>query len=220
MHRLIARLPPTPSRATARAPRCRRCRPSRRTRCEGPAARRDRRRCRRPRLRARAASPIAFCRALLASSSERSANCRQTEVLERIAGSLREMLDPVGSLHPAIERRGIGIGARDQRVEAADPLRPVEREQPVLDAQHRGRVDRLALEDAVDQLAAFGQAEDLRQRARRRLALEPLDGARAEHEHAVRRLAAERLLPAEGADIDLRPVDVLRERGRGRVADR
>ena len=39
------------------------------------------------------------------------------------------------------------------------------------------------------------------------------------HQHAVRRLAAERLLPAEGADIDLRPVDVLREGRRGRVAD-
>ena len=33
-------------------------------------------------------SLMACCRALFASSSERSANCRQTEVFERIAGSL------------------------------------------------------------------------------------------------------------------------------------
>ena len=44
-----------PSRARGRAPRCRRCRRWRRTRCAGPAGRRDSRRCRRPRLRARAA---------------------------------------------------------------------------------------------------------------------------------------------------------------------
>src|SRR5213075_1016809 len=35
----------------------------------------------------------------------------------------------------------------------------------------------------------------------------------------MRRLAAERLLPAEGADIDLGPVDRLSEGGRGRVAN-
>src|SRR6185369_16859458 len=96
----------------------------------------------------------------------------------------------------------------------------VEREQPILDAKHRGRVDRLALEDAVDQLAAFGQAEDLGQRARRGLAFEPFDGAWAEYQHPVRGLAAERLLPAEGADIDFGPIDVLREGGRGRIANR
>ena len=140
-------------------------------------------------------------------------------MLERIAGSLRQMLDPVGGLHPAIEHRRISLGAGDQCFEAAGPFRPIEREQPVFDAQHRGRVDRLATEDAIDELAAFRQAEDFRQRARRRFGFKPLDGARAEHEHAVRRLSAERLLPAEGADIDLRPVDVLRERSRSGVAD-
>ena len=141
----------------------------RRTRCAGPAARRDRRRCRTPRPRASSSLAIAFCRVRLASSSERSANCRHTEVFERIARVFRQMLDPVRRLHPAVERGGIGVGAGDQRLEPADPLGPVEREQPVLDAQHRGRVDRLALENAVDQLALLGQAENLGQRPRRRL---------------------------------------------------
>src|SRR5438874_3534333 len=64
-----------------------------------------------------------------------------------------EVLDPVRRLYPAVERGSIGVGARDQRFKAADAFRPVERKQPVLNAQHRRRIDRLALEDAVDQLA-------------------------------------------------------------------
>ena len=35
----------------------------------------------------------------------------------------------------------------------------------------------------------------------------------------MRRFAAKGLLPAEGTDIDLRPIDVLSERARGRIAD-
>ena len=48
-----------PSRATAAAPGYRRFRPWRRPRCAEPAARRDRRRCRRPRLAFPAATPVA-----------------------------------------------------------------------------------------------------------------------------------------------------------------
>ena len=44
------------------------------------------------------------------------------------------MLDPPGVLHPMVERGGIGIGARDQSLEASNPLGPIQREQPVLDA--------------------------------------------------------------------------------------
>ena len=89
----------------------------------------------------------------------------------------------------------------------------------VLDAEHRRRVDRLALEDAFDQLAARGQAEDLRQRPGRLVAFQPLDGARRQDQHAVRALAAQHLLPGEGDDIELVEIEVLREGGRGRVAD-
>src|SRR6185437_9295055 len=92
-------------------------------------------------------------------------------------------------------------------------------EQPVFDGEHRGRVDGFALENTLDQLAAFGQAEDFRQRAGRRLAFEPLDGARTKYDHSVGRFAAKGLLPAEGPDIDLWPVDVLCEGRRRRVAD-
>src|SRR5439155_9005118 len=115
------------------------------------------------------------------------------------------MLDPTRLLHPAIERCGVRIRTRDQRIETADAFSPFKREQPIFDAQHRWRVDRLALENPINQLARFGQPKDLGQRPRRGVALESFDCARAEYEHAVRCFAAERLLPTEGADIDLLP---------------
>ena len=40
-------------------------------------------------------------------------------------------------------------------------LRPFERDEIILNSQHRWRVDGLAFEDALDQFATFGQAEDL-----------------------------------------------------------
>ena len=98
-------------------------------------------------------------------------------------------------------------------------LRPVQRIEIILDAQHRRRVDGLAFEDAFVELAALGHAEDLRQRPGRLVGLEPLHRARRQHQHAVRGFAAQRLLPGEGHDIELRPVERLRERRRGGVAD-
>ena len=50
--------------------------------------------------------------------------------------------------------------------------------------------------------------------------LQPLDGARAEHDHAVLPLAAQDLLPGPCRDIELVPGQPHGERGRGRVADR
>ena len=130
------------------------------------------------------------------------------------------MLDPGGPLDPGRERRGIGVGAGDQRVEAAVQLGPFQRPDIVLDREHRGRVDRLALEDALDQLAALGQPEDLGQRPGRR------HGSPAARPRAAPRistpcaaLAAEHLLPGEGGDIELVPGQVDGERRRGRVAD-
>ena len=129
---------------------------------------------------------------------------RQTEVFERVAGSRGEEVDPRRARRPSRRcTREVGVGARDQRVEAADRFRPVERVEIVLDAEHRRRVDRLAREDAFDQLAALGHAEDLRQRPGRLVGLEPLDGARRKDQHAVLRLAAQHLLPGEGDDIEL-----------------
>ena len=157
---------------------------------------------------------------LLASGSERSVNCRHTEVLERIAGSPARCSIQSCVSNPSVECGEIGVGPGNQRVETADPLRPLEREQPILDAQHRRRVDGFAAENSIDQLAAFGQAKNLGQGARRRFALQALDCARAQNDHAVRRFAAKRLLPAERADIDLLPVDLLGKRCRGCIADR
>ena len=98
-------------------------------------------------------------------------------------------------------------------------LRPFEREDRILDRQHRGRVDRLALENALVELAAFGQAEELGQRPVGGEAFEPLDRARAEDQHAVPAFAAEHLLPAEGRDIDLVPRQVVGEHRAGRVGE-
>ena len=74
-------------------------------------------------------------------------------------------------------------------------------------------------EDAFVELAALGHAENLRQRPGRLVAFQPRDRARRQDQHAVRALAAQRLLPGEGDDIELGPVEPLREGGRGGVAD-
>ena len=134
----------------------------------------------------------------------------------RIGG---EVLEPRRALDPVEQDARIGVGAGEQRLQAADALCPLKRVEIVLHAQHRGRVDGLALEYLLHELAALGEAEDLRQRPGRRVALQPLDGARREDQHAVRGLPAQHLLPGEGGDIDLRPVDRLREDGRGGIGE-
>ena len=72
---------------------------------------------------------------------------------------------------------------------------------------------------AAHELAALDQAEQLGQRPGRRVALQARDGARREDQHAVRGLAAQRLLPGEGGDIDLVPGDGLGEHRRGGVGE-
>src|SRR3546814_6460826 len=81
-------------------------------------------------------------------------------------------------------------------------LAPFERENRILDREHRRRIDRLALEDALGELAAFGQAEHLGERPGRGIAFEPFDRTRAEDQHAVPALAPQHLLPRDGGDID------------------
>ena len=175
-----------PSRARASAPRGRRSRPSRRTRCAGPAARRDRRRCRRPtpsfsstagdalgerRLRRR--RPVRDHVGIDDRRGRRGVGARR-RVLGEEWRSRACCADPVARSTSALaSARAISASRPPMR------LRPFERVDVVLDAQHRRRVDGLALEDALDELAALGHAEDLRQRPGRRVALQPLDGARA-----------------------------------------
>ena len=141
-------------------------------------------------------------------------------MLERVAGIDRQAFEPRRLVRPVVENLGVGIGAGLQRLQTADALGPAERVEVVLGAQHRRRVDGLALEDAADQLAALGEAEDFRDRPGRRVALQACDGARREDQHAVRGFAAEHLLPGEGEDIDLVPGDLLRKHGRGRIDER
>src|SRR5512136_3128084 len=51
------------------------------------------------------------------------------------------------------------------------------------------------------------------------MAFESFDRARRENQHAMRRLAAENLLPAEGRRIQFREIEILREGGGRRVTD-
>ena len=71
-----------------------------------------------------------------------------------------------------------------------------------------------------DQFAALGQAEELRQGPGRRKGLQPLHGAGRKNQHAMRGLAAERLLPGESRGIELCPIEILGESGGRRVANR
>ena len=135
-------------------------------------------------------------------------------------GSLGEETDPGRFGDPIGDRLEIGVGAPDQGVEPADRLRPLQRVDIIFDAEHRWRVDRLAFEYALDQLAALGHAEQLGQRPGGLVSFEPFNGARAQHDHAMSGLAAERLLPGESDDIEPGPIKVLREGGGGRVANR
>jgi hypothetical protein len=91
---------------------------------------------------------------------------------------LGQEIDPGRPCFPVGEHLGVGVGARDQGFEAADRLRPVQRIEIILDAQHRRRVDGLALEDAFVELPALGHTENLRQRPCRLVALEPRHRAR------------------------------------------
>ena len=129
------------------------------------------------------------------------------------------MTQPIAFGDRPVERRRIGVRARDESVEPAKALRPFECEDRVLDGEHRGRVDRLALEYAFRERAFGHEAEHLRQGPGWRVGLQPLDRARAEDQHAVAALAAEHLLPGEGRDIDLVPRNVVSEDAAGRVGE-
>src|SRR3546814_8237473 len=79
----------------------------------------------------------------------------------------RQMIDPVRRADPAVERGRIGLRTGDQARQAAKRLRPFKRIDVILYGQHRGGVDRLALEDALDELATLGHAEDLDRKSTR-----------------------------------------------------
>src|ERR1051326_6700952 len=121
---------------------------------------------------------------------------RRSEYLEADRGVgarariFREEIPPRGARGPPGDDRGIGIGSRDQLRKTADRLRPLQAVEVILDAEQRGRVDGLAFEDRLVELAGLGQAENFRQRPRRRMAFEPLDRARRKDQHAVGGLPA------------------------------
>src|SRR5271166_3612538 len=135
-------------------------------------------------------------------------------------GNASEEIDPRRALDPNGEGFGVSVRPSEQRLGAAERLRPLQRVEIVLNAEHRRRVDGLAFENSLDQFASLGKAEHLRQGPRRRVGLNTLGCARTQDDHAVGSLAAQNLLPGKGRDIELRPGDVLRKSGRSGVADR
>ena len=131
-----------------------------------------------------------------------------------------EEIDPRRTLDPCGQRAGICVGPGEQTFRPAQRFRPLQRVDIVLDAQHRRSVDGFAIEKALGQLAALRKSEKLRQRPWRSIGLQPFGRARAEHNHAVRGLSAQRLLPGERHDVEFWPVETLCESRRGGVADR
>ena len=113
---------------------------SRRTRCAGREARRDRRRCRGRRPASRAGPRPSWrtppARRPAGDVTAGSTNTRQTLVLERIAASLARKSIQSCCADEVGDRLGVGVGPGDERVQPADRLRPVERVDVVLDAEH------------------------------------------------------------------------------------
>ena len=140
-------------------------------------------------------------------------------MLERVAGSTARLAIHGVRAIQSNSTAALASARACKDFESADALCPGERVEVVFDAEHRRRVDRHAGEEVVEHAAIFGEAEQLRHRPARPMAREPLDGARRQYDHAVRRFAAENLLPGEGGDIDLRPVDRLREQRRGGIGE-
>jgi hypothetical protein len=87
-----------------------------------------------------------------------------------------EVAEPVARFDDAVERGGIGVAARDQRRRARRCFDPFQREIASSTASIEG-VLIVSPEDALDQLALGGQAEDLGQRPGGRVAFQPLDRA-------------------------------------------
>ena len=129
------------------------------------------------------------------------------------------MTEPVAFGDDLAQRRRIGVAARDQAIEAAQRLAPFQREDRVLDGQHRWGVDGFTLEHAFSQLALGHQAEHLGQRPGGGVVFQTLDGTGAQDQHAMAALAAQHLLPGEGGDVDLGPVDLIGEDRAGGVGE-
>ena len=84
-----------------------------------------------------------------ASSGRRDGRIDDLQADRRVGARRRiggQVLDPRRALDPVVEHSRVGVGARAQRRQAADGLRPSQRIEIVLQRQHRRRVDGLALE--------------------------------------------------------------------------
>ena len=129
----------------------------------------------------------------------------------------REIIDPWRARHPVDDDLCIAVGARDQRIEAADGLSPGERDEIILQHSIDGVLMVAPSKIARSSLPPFVRRKSFGTGHVGRVALEALDRAWTQDEHAVGGLAAENLLPGVGEHIEFRPIDGLREDRRGGI---
>ena len=134
-------------------------------------------------------------------------------------GIFREEVDPVAGFNPVGNRSEVGFRAFEQGGEAADGFGPLETVDGVFDAEHGDGIDGGAFKNALGEFAAFGHAEDFRERPGGCVGFEAFDGPRAEDDHAVGGFAAHYFLPGPGDDIEFAVVEVHGEDGGGGVAE-
>ena len=144
---------------------------------------------------------------------------RQTEVFERVAGSATRF-----STHGVRSTQACSaakLASARARVAARPPIASIQSSASIASATPSiegvlivspAKMPSISLPPLVRR-KIFGSGRG------GRVALQPLDGARAEDQHAVAALAAHRLLPGEGGDVELVPGQVLSEGGRGGVAE-
>ncbi len=196
-------LAPRPNRARASELRDPWRRPWRRTRCAGPAARcgSDAMSSATPSLSSRPAIFLAAS-ALRVVRQRGEPGVGDLQAHRRVGARsfvLGEEIRPIPFRAPnATSAARLAFERAISALRPPNALRPFERVEIILQRQHRRRVDRLAFEDAFDELAALGHAEDFRQRPGRRVGFEPRHRAGRQHQHAMCRFAAQHLLPGEG----------------------
>ena len=108
---------------------------------------------------------------------------------------LGEVRDPVVCIAEVKDRLRVCVGAVLQGCQASDVLRPFQRNEVILNRQHRWCVDGFTAEDTLDQLATLCQAEDLWHRPRGCVIFQPFHSARRQDQHAVRGFTAHDFLP-------------------------
>ena len=127
---------------------------------------------------------------------------RHTEVLDWFAWIFARLATQGVRSTKASRMGEILVCARNQPIQPADRLCPVQGVEIILDAEHRWRVDRLADKDPSISLPPEVRRK-IFGRGHHSCRTESLHRTRAEDQHAVGALTAEYFLPGEGDDVEL-----------------